>query len=391
MASIEPKILRITTIPASLRYLLKGQFSFFNQRGFDVQIASADGDDGRYVQENENVKFHQIPLTRTITPLQDLHCIILLYRLIKKERYDIVHSHTPKAGLVAMIAAWMAKVPIRLHTVAGLPLMEATGIKKQILVMVERLTYSFATKVYPNSFSMSDYISREFFSNTTKLKVLANGSSNGIDLNYFSRNDSLLSESLALRCELDISSSSKVGVFVGRLVGDKGINELIEATAEIVEIVSDFHLILVGSFENELDPLKAETYERIRKLSNIHVVGFQPDVRPYLLASDFLVFPSYREGFPNVPLQAGAMGLPSIVSNINGCNEIIVHEQNGLIIPSKNKEALKEAMCRMIKDEKLFETLKERSRKSIEDRYDRTLVWEALLSEYRAQLKSHVH
>ncbi|WP_082338121.1 glycosyltransferase family 4 protein [Roseivirga seohaensis] len=389
--SIEPKILRITTIPASLRYLLKGQFSFFNQRGFDVQIASADGDDGRYVQENENVKFHQIPLTRTITPLQDLHCIILLYRLIKKERYDIVHSHTPKAGLVAMIAAWMAKVPVRLHTVAGLPLMEATGIKKQILVMVERLTYSFATKVYPNSFSMSDYISREFFSNTTKLKVLANGSSNGIDLNYFSRNDSLLSESLALRCELDISSSSKVGVFVGRLVGDKGINELIEATAEIVEKGSDFHLILVGSFENELDPLKVETYERIRKLSNIHVVGFQPDVRPYLLASDFLVFPSYREGFPNVPLQAGAMGLPSIVSNINGCNEIIVHEQNGLIIPSKSKEALKEAMCRMIKDEELFETLKERSRKSIEDRYDRDLVWEALLSEYRTQLRFHVH
>ncbi|KOF03367.1 hypothetical protein OB69_08300 [Roseivirga seohaensis subsp. aquiponti] len=388
---MEPKILRITTIPASLRYLLKGQFSFFNQRGFDVQIASADGDDGRYVQENENVKFHQIPLTRTITPLQDLHCIILLYRLIKKERYDIVHSHTPKAGLVAMIAAWMAKVPVRLHTVAGLPLMEATGIKKQILVMVERLTYSFATKVYPNSFSMSDYISREFFSNTTKLKVLANGSSNGIDLNYFSRNDSLLSESLALRCELDISSSSKVGVFVGRLVGDKGINELIEATAEIVEKGSDFHLILVGSFENELDPLKVETYERIRKLSNIHVVGFQPDVRPYLLASDFLVFPSYREGFPNVPLQAGAMGLPSIVSNINGCNEIIVHEQNGLIIPSKSKEALKEAMCRMIKDEELFETLKERSRKSIEDRYDRDLVWEALLSEYRTQLRFHVH
>lgn len=391
MNKIKPKILRITTIPASLRYLLRGQFSFFNDRGFDVQIASSDGADGYYIQENENIEFHKIPLTRAITPLQDIYCIILLYRLIRKERFKIVHSHTPKAGLIAMIAAWLAIVPVRLHTVAGLPLMEATGMKKRILLLTERLTYMFATKVYPNSFSMSEYITREVYSNTAKLKVLANGSSNGIDLNYFSKNDLLLAQSLELRYELNIPSNSKVGIFIGRLVGDKGINELIEATAEIMESESDFHLILVGSFENELDPLEVETMEKILEISNIHVLGFQSDVRPYLLASDFLAFPSYREGFPNVPLQAGAMGLPAIVSDINGCNEIIIDEYNGLIVQPKNVMSLRNAMCRLLNDEKLIMSLKGNSRKSIEDRFDRILVWEALFFEYNDQLNTYVY
>ncbi|MGW8121949.1 glycosyltransferase family 4 protein [Roseivirga echinicomitans] len=391
MKKVKPKILRITTVPVSLKYLLKGQFSFFKEKGFEVHIASSDGVEGFDVQENEQVTFHVIPLTRAITPFRDLYSIFLLFKFLKRENFDIVHSHTPKAGLIAMIAAWLARVPVRLHTVAGLPLMESKGLKKKVLISVERLTYKLATKVYPNSNALGVYINSEIYSNPFKLKVLANGSSNGIDLNHFIETDALKNQSLEIREALNIGSNAKVGIFIGRLVGDKGVNELIQASADVIASGNNFHLILVGSFENELDPLKPETKARINELSRIHVAGFQSDVRPYLLASDFLVFPSYREGFPNVPLQAGAMGLPAIVSDINGCNEIIIDEHNGLIIPPKNAVSLRDAIKRLLNDEALTHSLKRNARKSIEDRFDRTLVWEAILSEYNDQLNEHLH
>jgi glycosyltransferase involved in cell wall biosynthesis len=375
------KLFRITTVPISLKYLIKGQMHFMSENGFDVTMISAGGKEIKEVIKNENCKHLIFPLTRKITPIKDVTAVIKLYTYLKREKPQIVHTHTPKAGIVGMLASYLAGVPIRLHTVAGLPLMEAKGIKRKLLNFVEKVTYACATKVYPNSKGLYDFIVEEELISSIKMKIIANGSSNGIDTSYFDSERILENQREEFLTRLNIQKKDFVFVFVGRLVGDKGINELIDAFARIKD--SNVKLLLVGGLESDLDPLKSETIHEIDNNKNIISVGFQKDVRPYFAISHCLVFPSYREGFPNVVLQAGAMGLPSIVSNINGCNEIIQEGINGSIIPSKDRESLYKVMHKIISDEAWRKQLAGNARDIIVSHYEQKLVWDALLIEYK--------
>lgn len=350
---------------------------------YDVTAISADEKELKRVTAKYGVKNHHVEMTRTISPLADLKALWKLYQFLKKEKPDLVHSHTPKAGIVGMMAAFFAGVPHRFHTVAGLPLLEATGTKREVLNFVEKLTYSFATKVYPNSFGLEEIIVQENFCPPKKLKVIANGSSNGIDTAFFDKALFAESANQSLKNQLEISPDDFVFIFVGRLVGDKGLNELIAAFKALA--LPQVKLLLVGPYETELDPLQAETLQEIDHNANIITVGFQPDVRPYFAIADALVFPSYREGFPNVVLQAGAMGLPSIVTNINGCNEIIKNHHNGLVIPGKDHSALEKAMRQLAGDEVLYESLRYEARRKIVNNYEQQVVWQAILAEYKKQ------
>ena len=375
-----PKLFRVTTVPESLNILLRGQHKFMSKNGFEVIGISSAGNALNEVSQEEEIRVIEINMSRKITPIKDFLSVYNLYKLIKKEKPIIVHSHTPKAGVVAMMAAKIANVPIRLHTVAGLPLMEAKGIKRKLLNFVEKVTYACATKVYPNSKGLYDFIVEEELISSIKMKIIANGSSNGIDTSYFDSERISENQREEFLTRLNIQKKDFVFVFVGRLVGDKGINELIDAFARIKD--SNVKLLLVGGLESDLDPLKSETIHEIDKNKNIISVGFQKDVRPYFAISHCLVFPSYREGFPNVVLQAGAMGLPSIVSNINGCNEIIQEGINGLIIPSKDRESLYTVMHKIISDEAWRKQLAGNARDIIVSHYEQKLVWDALLIEY---------
>ena len=376
-----PKLFRVTTVPESLNILLRGQHKFMSKNGFEVIGISSAGNALYEVSQEEEIRVIEINMSRKITPIKDFLSVYNLYKLIKKEKPIIVHSHTPKAGAVAMMAAKIANVPIRLHTVAGLPLMEAKGIKRKLLNFVEKVTYACATKVYPNSKGLYDFIVQEELISSIKMKIIANGSSNGIDTSYFDSERISEEQRHELRTKLNIQKTDFVFVFVGRLVGDKGINELIDAFARIKD--SNVKLLLVGGLESDLDPLKSETIHEIDKNKNIISVGFQKDVRPYFAISHCLVFPSYREGFPNVVLQAGSMGLPSIVSNINGCNEIIQEGINGSIIPSKDRESLYTVMHKIISDEAWRKQLAGNARDIIVSHYEQKLVWDALLIEYK--------
>ena len=385
------KLIRITTVPLSLKVLLKGQLRFMASNGFDVKGVSSEGEELREVHENEGIAVEAITMSRKITPFQDLKSLWEMWNFLRKEKPQIVHTHTPKAGIIGMLAARLAGVPHRLHTVAGLPLMEATGTKRKILNFVEKLTYSSATRVYPNSKGLYDFILQNNFTQSNKLKIIANGSSNGINTTFFSPAQVSEIEKVALREKLNIHSDDFVFVFVGRIVSDKGINELIKAFSELQTVENKpagIKLLLVGGLENDLDPLNPETLAEINQNKDIISVGFQQDVRSFFAIADALVFPSYREGFPNVVMQAGAMGLPSIVSDINGCNEIIIEGENGLIIPSKNVEKLKEKMLTLAKDKNLYTKLKGNSRRMIENRYEQSVVWNALLEEYEGLLQS---
>ena len=386
------KLIRITTVPISFKVLLKGQLRFMASNGFDVKGVSSEGEELKEVRENEGIVMEAINMSRKITPFQDLKSLWEMWNFLRKEKPQIVHTHTPKAGIIGMLAARLAGVPHRLHTVAGLPLMEATGIKRKILNFVEKLTYSSATRVYPNSKGLYDFILQNHFTQSNKLKIIANGSSNGINTTFFSPAQVSEIEKVALREKLNIQPDDFVFVFVGRIVSDKGINELIKAFSELQAAgnneLTGIKLLLVGGLESDLDPLNPETLAEINQNRDIISVGFQQDVRPFFAISDALAFPSYREGFPNVVMQAGAMGLPSIVSDINGCNEIIVEGENGLIIPPKNVEKLKEKMLTLARDKNLYIKLKENSRRMIENRYEQFVVWKALLEEYEGLLQS---
>ncbi len=376
------KLIRITTVPISLEKLLEGQLAFMKEH-FEVVAISAEKERLEAYGNREGVRVFPLELTRKITPLKDIVAVFKLYRFLRKEKPTIVHTHTPKAGIVGMMAAWLAGVPNRLHTVAGLPLMEATGLKRMLLDFVEKLTYRFATKVYPNSKGLYDFILLEKITKPSKLSIIGNGSSNGIDTAYFDPSLYSDNDKTSLKSEWGISQNHFLFIFVGRLVKDKGINELIAAFSKLFESKDKVSLLLVGPFENDLDPLLPATLKIIENHSHIYSAGYQNDVRPFFAIADALVFPSYREGFPNVVMQAGAMGLPSIVTNINGCNEIIQNGINGLIIPPKEIDELYEAMKLLVEEPVLYSNIKKVARNNIEKKYNRKQVWQALLEEYK--------
>jgi glycosyltransferase involved in cell wall biosynthesis len=381
-----PKLIRITTIPLSLEKLLEGQLTFMSEH-FEVTAIAAEQERLEKYGRNNGVETFHLEMTREITPAKDLKALFRLYRYFRKEKPVIVHTHTPKAGIVGMMAAKMAGVPVRLHTVAGMPLLETTGTKRKILEQVERLTYSLASKVYPNSEGLKKIILNHHFTKPEKLKVLGEGSSNGIDTQYFNPVDFTVEEKKDIRQSLKIPEDDLVFIFVGRLVKAKGINELVQAFRELASENKNISLLLVGPFEQELDPITDENFQEIKKHPKIFTTGYQVDVRPYFAAADVLVFPSYREGFPNVVMQAGAMGLPSIVTDINGCNEIIRDGENGIIIPVKDREALLLAMKKLANNINFRKQLTANSRAMITEKYERKVFWDLLLEEYRLQMR----
>ena len=383
-------LIRITTIPISLEKLLTGQLQFMKNH-YQVIAVSSEKSNLENYGNSQDLDVFFVEMTRKITPLKDFLAIVKLFFYLKKIKPHIVHTHTPKAGLVGMIAAKLANVPHRLHTVAGLPLLEATGNKRKILDFVEKIIYKAATKVYPNSFGLYEIIKQNNYCSSDKLKVLANGSSNGIDTSFF--NDKLFSEEQkkSLKYELKIDEKDLVFIFVGRLVSDKGINELVNAFDKLSILNKKLKLLLVGNFEDKLDPLKGKTLEILNTNLSIIKAGYQNDVRPYFAISNTLIFPSYREGFPNVVMQAGAMGLPCIVSNINGCNEIIEDNINGIIIPVKNENAIFQAMKEISESNNLWKQLQSYSRENIVSKYEQKVVWQAILNEYMELEKQHVN
>ena len=384
---MEQKIVRITTIPLSLEKLLEGQLAYMSQY-YELIAVSSDKDRLEVYGKNEGVRTFPLELTRKITPWQDLKAVYGLYRFLKKERPEIVHTHTPKAGLVGMMASYFARVPLRLHTVAGLPLMEATGLKRQLLNFIERLTYAFATHVYPNSHGLKKIILDCGFTSVKKLKVLGPGSSNGIDTQYFSKTKYDLLVVNEIKARHNIPQDDFIFIFVGRIVKDKGINELISAFNRLQKIHPSCTLLLIGDYESDIDPISPDSRDQIIKHPKIINTGFKQDVRPYLAISDVLVHPSYREGFPNVLLQGGAMELPLIVTDINGSNEIVNHGENGLICPKKDEDSLFKAMCTVLEDKTLLSKLRTNARPSITGNYERQVLFSSIRQEYEHLLKN---
>ncbi len=365
-----------------MKILLRGQLKFMSHH-FDVIGVSSSGKSVEEVEQQEGIRVEVVEMTRVISPIKDLLATIKLYRLLKREKPLIVHTHTPKAGIVGMLAAWMAGVKYRFHTVAGMPLLIENGPRRWLLDRVEKLTYRLSTLVLPNSRGLYEIILEHGYAPESKLQIIGQGSSNGIDVTHF---DPVKINQLTREKTIEtlgIQDSKLTFVYVGRFVKDKGVNELIQAFDTLSKQNPDVYLVMVGTREDDLDPLEPLTEQLMQSNNRIVMAGWQKDVRPYMAVSDALILPTYREGFPNVVLQGGAMDLPCIVTDINGCNEIITNGLNGLIIPPKNRESLLEAMQFMIDNPEALIEMSRSSRDNIVKNYRREYIWSELLLLYQ--------
>ena len=373
-------LIRISTVPGSLDAFLEGQLKMLSEH-YEVIAVSSPGKSLDIVKEREKVQTVAIPMERHISLFKDLVSLWRLMRLFIKVKPYAVHSMTPKAGLLAMLAARLTRVPVRIHTFTGLVFPTATGLMQKLLIMTDRLTCSCCTYINPEGQGVKRDLER--FGITKKpLHVIANGNVRGINLNLYQRTPEVMAKAAQIKPKDKITFC-----FIGRLVRDKGINELIQAFVRLYQDYPQIHLLLVGSFEPHLDPLLPETVTHIQQHPGIEYVGPQPDVRPFLAASDIFVFPSYREGFPNVVLEAGALGLPAIVTDINGSNEIIQQGINGEIIPSKDEAKLYEVMKKWLDHPEQVAAMAAHARPNIADRFDQQLVWKALLQTYQELIK----
>jgi len=383
---MDKKLIRITTVPMALRYLLPGQMKFMQANGFDVLMISADGKELAEVIAHEDCRHIIVPLTRKITPLQDLKCLFKLIGIFKKEKPDIVHTHTPKAGLLGMIAAKICGVKIRIHTVAGLPLMVEKGFKFRLLKRIEKITSWSATHVWPNSASLLDIIKENNLAHPKKLHVIAKGSSNGIDTQRFKRDQLNAGQIDVIKKSIDFSSDKIYLLCIGRMVADKGIPELVSVFSTLLQSQDKLQLVLVGQYEQELDPLPAETLQQIESNPSIFHINWTDKVEYYMGVANYFVFPSHREGFPNVLLQAGAMHLPIICSRIEGNIDLIDNGETGLLFEKGNQEQLKSSIEFAINNNAAMHQMSEKLYDIIQIDFRRENIWQNILKEYQTLL-----
>ena len=375
----KPKLVRVTTVSISLDLLLRGQLENLS-KNFNVTAISSPDEVLLKVSKREGVDVYGVHMKRNISILIDIYSLIQLWIYFLIHKPLIIHSITPKAGLLTMLAGKFAGVPIRMHTFTGLIFPSKNGVLKKILIYTDKILCWASTNIYAEGNGVKIDITN--YKITKKpIIILANGNINGINCDYFNSFNITKIEKNLLKSQLGINENDFVFLFVGRLVTDKGINELVTAFTALKK--TNLKLILLGSYEHNLDPLTNKTLDIIKNSNQIITPGFQNDVRKYFSISDVFVFPSYREGFPNVVLQAAAMGLPSIVTNINGCNEIIVDQFNGIIIPSKDANVLSDSMKKLFENKEFCNYLGSNARELICKKYNHKHVWESLENEYQ--------
>lgn len=385
-----PKLVRITTAPLSMKYLLTGQMRYMQEHGLQVTMISSEGKEWPDIIKSEQCDHFIIHMTRKITPFTDLKSLWKLYRYFKIHQPDIVHSHTPKAGLLAMLAAKFAGIKIRIHTIAGLRFMTASGIGRKVLVQMEKLTAGSASHIWPNSYSLFNYIKQHKLADEDKMEVIGLGSSNGIDLSRFSPSALQNEKVEKIKEEIKYNDQLIYLLCVGRIVKDKGIDELLQAFNKVYKKNNQLRLILVGEFEDDLDPVSEEARTILQTHPAIILTGWSDDVEYYMHLSYALLHPSYREGFPNVLLQAGAMHCPVICSRIEGNIDIIDHEQTGLIFEVKNEQDLQQKLEYGLANREVLKKYAVNLHSKIEQYFDQKILHNLIWKKYTELLSGIV-
>ena len=378
----KPLIIRACTVSQSLGFV-KGLLPELKKK-YEVILLSSPGSEMDELMATYDVRGIGVNMERHISLFKDIVSLVKIIHIFFQEKPNMVHSMTPKAGLLCMVAAWVTRVPIRVHTFTGLVFPTSTGLKKKILMFTDWLTCACATHVIPEGEGVKNDLLNNGITKK-QLKVLGYGNVRGVDMDYFSVENfkQRVDSSNYLNLKID-NPESVTFLFVGRIVRDKGINELVEAFSMLHKKYSSTRLWLVGPYEDELDPISEEASDEISNNDSIKVVGVKQGdgLLAYYASADCFILPSYREGFPNTVLEAGAMGLPCIVTDINGSREIIENNVNGLIVPSKDVDALYKAMKIMIEDKITRKQMASVSRQKIAERFEQSFVRKCLYDFY---------
>lgn len=379
------KLIWVTTVAQSMT-LFKGQLNFISKH-FDLTFVSSNEENQTELIDKgviEGIRVHEIPMKREISLFKDVISLFVFVDYFLRVKPDAVHGNTPKGAFLSMVAAKLVGVRTRIYMCHGLRYQGYTGIKRKILIFMERLTCACATHVLCVSDGVRNTLANDGICLTKKSQVIGYGSCNGINMTHFDASIYSIEEKDKLRSQYGINKDEFLFIYMGRIVKDKGVNEMIDAFIRYRKENPKIRLMILGAFEDKLNPVEANTADIIKgNKEGVVYCGKQFDVKPFLAASQCLLLPSYREGFGLVLMEAGGMGLPVISSDIIGCNNVVDTNENGLLVEPKNANSLYEKMKTMVDDKMLYQNYCRKTRMSIEKRFEQTMLWNRFLEYYR--------
>jgi glycosyltransferase involved in cell wall biosynthesis len=382
------KLVHIMTVPQSLNNFLRGQVQFVEDRGFEIEAIASPGEWLPKFADRDHVVVHAVDMPRAISPLGDLRAIARLYRVLRQIRPDIVQSGTSKGGLLGTVAAWLARTPVRIYHIRGMPFMTETGKKRHLLKWTEKLSCRLAHGVLCVSHSIRDVAIEEGICPPEKIVVLMGGSGNGVDARgRYSPARRPANERAHVRQQLGIPDDAPVLGFIGRLIRIKGVIELVAMWTSIRQAYPDAHLIAVGPSEDH-DSLPENIMTTLRNDPRVHLTDSVFDAAPYYSAIDVLVFPTYREGLPNVLLEGAAMEVASVATDVPGCVDVIINGKTGTLVPLGDVPALDSAVGRYLDNPELRRRHGRAAREHVLREFRQEAIWEALVDEYRRLLQA---
>ncbi len=381
-----PRLIHITTVPHTLHFLI-GQVEYMREKGLDVEAISSSDSKLEVFLQQEPIRHHAIAMSRSLSPFRDMVACWKLYRTLRSRQPDIVHVHTPKAGLLGMIAACFANVPVRIHHIHGLRFTTLTGWRRRLVMLCEKAACTMAHRVYCVSPSAMQVATQNKLVDPQRVRVLLNGSINGIDAEEKFAPDALppaLREQTRQR--LGIPSDAVTIGFIGRFVKDKGITELARAWKILRNQVPNAHLLLVGYFES-LDPLDTAIRKELEQDERVHISGYDPETPPLYGAMDVFCLPTYREGLPYVLLEASAMRLPIVATRVTGCVDAVRDGHTGTLVTPRDAQAIATALIRYCEDASLRSRHGQCGREFVRTNFHPQSMWQAVLQEYTESLQ----
>lgn len=378
-------LVHVINVPFSLHFIA-GQVGYMADRRFETSVITSPGEHLEAFARREGVSVYGIEMPRRITPLRDLVTLARMYRRLRRIGPTIVHAHTPKGGLLGMIAAWLARIPVRIYHIRGLPYMTATGLQRVLLRMTERIACGLAHRVLCVSHSVRQVAVSDAICDADKIRVLLGGSGNGVDaIGRFNPDRWAFSRGEVRRRHAIPADAIVIG-FVGRLVRDKGLAQLVEAWSVLREEEPRLHMLVIGDFEPR-DPVPDNAKAMLRGDPRIHMLGWEKNTAPHYAAMDLFVLPTHREGLSNVLLEASSMGLPVTTTRIPGCIDVVEHGVTGTLVPARDVASLTAAIRTYVRDADLRTRHGHAGRERVKRQFRREAIWQALYAEYLGLLR----
>lgn len=375
------KLTHITTVPVSLMFL-RGQIGYMQDRGFGVDAISSPGLELTEFGESEGIKVYAVEMPRSITPLHDLRAGYQLFRTFRHIKPTIAHAHTPKGGLLGMITGWLARTPVRIYHIRGLPYMSASGRRRTLLKATEQISCMLANRVFCVSHSIRNVAIADGICPPEKIVVFAGGSGNGVDANGQFSIDRFTEQDVSnKRSELGIQRDEVVIGFVGRIVRSKGIEELTQAWQRLRISHPKARLLLVGHIEPQ-DPVSEVAISLLQNDPRVTITGWIEDPGAFYPLFDVLVLPTYREGFPNVPLEAAAMGKPVVATQIPGCIDAVEDGVTGTLVPAQDPDSLGFAIQVYLDNPELRQKHGQAGWERVLRDFRQEVIWEEIYQEY---------